>query len=522
MSRPARFPLLAKVLGWLLIHLVLLGLGFFLFVRWQLGLGLESLISGSAGDRLAAFGEQVLAEVDQLPREERDEAVARLAISMGLTATIVDQPGEIRFPTEVPDNVVEKVRGFRPPGRPGRPGPPGPPGLRGSPPEGPRGRLLPGVRRRLLGAGPPQAEGGDEAEIPASNPLFLVRGDGGDGYWAGVVLKLRNREGGLRPPGLLLIRSDRIGGAGMFFDFTPWLWGGLAVLALSLAFWTPFVWNITRYVRRLTGATEQIAAGRFDVSLPPRGGDELASLGHAIESMADRLDHLVSGQKRFLGDAAHELCAPLARIRTALGILEMKPDNPSMLESVQADTAELAALVDELLAFSRAGNRKPAFERIELEPLVRETVEREGGGSPVETHVPSGLAAVADTRLLSRAVGNLVRNARIHAGPDARVAIRARTAGDEVELTVSDNGPGVPREDLARIFEPFYRIDRSRSRDTGGTGLGLAIVRTAVESCGGSVEASLPEGGGFAVSIRLPRKTDELPASAAGDDPVEA
>ncbi|MCP5546585.1 MAG: HAMP domain-containing histidine kinase [Akkermansiaceae bacterium] len=492
MSGSHRFPLLAKVLGWLLVHLVLLGLGFFLFVRWQLGLGLESLISGAAGERLAAFGEQVVAEVGSMPPVEAEETVARMAAQKGLGAVLVHHPADLRFPGDVPKNVVERVRGFRPPRRPGPPGRPifGP-GRR------PPGEELP----------PPEAEETEaDAAMPVSKPIFLVRGDGGDGYWAGVVLRLESRRGSYRPPALLLVRSDRIGGSGMFFDFTPWLWGGLAVLALSLAFWTPFVWSITRYVRRLTGATEQIAAGRFDVSLPPRGGDELASLGHAIEAMADRLDHFVSGQKRFLGDAAHELCAPLARIRTALGILEMKPDNPAMLESVQADTAELAALVDELLAFSRAGNRKPALERVELEPLVRETVAREANGEPVGIAVPPGLAVTADARLLGRAIGNLVRNSLVHAGPDAHVSVAARSAGEDVLITVSDKGPGIPREDLARVFEPFYRLDRSRSRDTGGTGLGLAIVRTAVEACGGSVEASLPESGGLTVEIRLPEK----------------
>lgn len=488
MSRPARIPLLAKVLGWLSIHLLLLGAGFFLFVRWQLGLGLESLISGSAGDRLAGFGGQVLAAVDGYPRERRDEIVTRLAMEKGLAAGIVDHPRDLRFPAPLPRNVEKLVRGFRPPG--GR-------GPRAGPPEFARG---PG--------GPPPGmadePGPPEADIPAAKPIFLVRGDRGDGYWAGVVLRLTTPLGDPRPPGLLLIRSERIGGEGMFFDVKPWLWGGLAVLGLSLAFWTPFVWSITRYVRRLTGATERIAAGSFDVSLPHRGGDELASLGHAIETMAARLDHLVSGQKRFLGDAAHELCAPLARIRTALGILEMKPDNPAMLESVQADAAELAALVDELLAFSRAGNRKPALGPVELAPLVREVATREGGGAAVDIDVPAGLAVTADPRLLGRALGNLVRNAFAHAGPAPRVAILSRADGNEVTLTVSDNGPGVPREDLARIFEPFYRIDRSRSRDTGGTGLGLAIVRTAVEACGGSVEAAAADGGGLAVTLRVP------------------
>ena len=212
----------------------------------------------------------------------------------------------------------------------------------------------------------------------------------------------------------------------MFFDFKPWLWGGLAVLALSLVFWTPFVWGITRYIRKLTAATDSIAAGQFDVSLPPRGNDELGNLGDAIKTMAGRLDHFVSGQKRFLGDAAHELCAPLARIRTGLGILEMRLGEAEQepLASIEADAQELATLVEEILAFSRAANRTPRRQPVLLEPLVGEIANREGGARPPEIRVPAGLTVVADPTLLGRALGNLVRNARIHAGPEAKITDR--------------------------------------------------------------------------------------------------
>jgi len=122
-----------------------------------------------------------------------------------------------------------------------------------------------------------------------------------------------------------------------------------------------------------------------------------------------------------------------------------------------------------------------------------------------ELKIPDGLIVWSDPTLLGRAIGNLVRNASIHAGPRPKVIIAAEEDARAVHITVSDNGPGVPPEELARIFEPFYRIDRSRSRDTGGSGLGLAIVRTAIEACGGETSASLPEIGGFAVKITLPK-----------------
>jgi len=520
MTSHPRFPLLAKVLGWLVLHLVVLGLTFFLFVRWQLGMGLDSLLSGSAGERLAAFGDSVVSKVADLPPRKWNEEIRPLAEEKKVTAAVFDPANPDDFPRPVPPNVLERARTSAPPQRLDA-GPPG--GGPGRPPRPrfnqPGGRPLPRDFNEEDGPPPPLDEPGFENPdlspavfLPKSRPAFLMRAANGDGYWAGVLLHMPPVRGSQRRPVMLLVRADRLDGSGMFFDFKPWLLGGIAVLLLSLACWTPFVWGITRYVRRLTSAADRIASGSFQVSLPPRGNDELGNLGRTIESMASRLDHLVTGQKRFLGDAAHELCAPLARIRTGLGILEMKLQgaDSAALASIESDTAELAALVNEILAFSRAGNRSPILRVVEVEPLVREVISRESADAEVECSVPAGLKVMADPTLLGRAIGNLVRNAVVHAGPRPKIAIHASEATSHVAITVSDNGPGVPASELPRIFEPFYRLDRSRSRDTGGSGLGLAIVRTAIESCGGEAVAAIPESGGFSVTLRLPRSADDF------------
>ena len=514
MTTRARFPLLAKVLGWLSLHLALLGLSFFLFVHWQLGLGLESLLSGAAGERLSAFGDAVIAQVSALPPRRWNEAIQPLAQAKKVTATVFDPAGVIDCPVVVPPDVLARARAASPPPQHFKPGPPA-----GSPPpprpafESEDGRPpppemsaepRPAPRREELDGRP---NGLTPAVAATCRPLFLMHASNGDGYWAGVLLHLPPLGNRPRPPIMLLIRADHLDGSGMFFDFKPWLWGGLAVLFLSLAVWTPFVWGITRYLHRLTTAADSIAAGRFQVSLPPRGHDELGNLGRTIEAMAARLEHLIAGQKRFLGDSAHELCAPLARIRTGLGILEMKlaDSDRAALASIEADTAELAALVEEILAFSRVGNRAPARQELAVQPLVLEVLAREASHLSVALAIPAGLCVMADPLLLSRALGNLVRNACIHAGPQPKVVIQAAETAEAVTLTVTDDGPGVPPEELPRLFEPFYRLDRSRSRDTGGSGLGLAIVRTAMESCGGTTVAWLPDTGGFAVTIRLPK-----------------
>ena len=500
-----RFPLLAKVLVWLLLHLVIFALSFFLFVRWQFGMGLDSLIVGSAGERLSALGDEVAAEIVGLPPREWEDAIKPIADAKNVKAGVLEAGAEDAFPLPLPPNVLERARAASPPRRQNQ----GPPGR----PRGPDRPRPPRGMEGEDGLRPMDGEFGFDEELAGislrkAKPSFLMRADNGDGYWAGVLLHLPPVRGVPGRALMLLIRSDRLDGSGMFFDYKPWLWGGLAVLALSLAFWTPFVWGITRYVRRLTAATDHIASGRFQVAIPSRGNDELGNLGRAIETMADRLDHLVSGQKRFLGDAAHELCAPLARIRTGLGILEMKLQgaDSSALASIEADTAELAALVNEILAFSRAGNRAPERQTFALAPLVRQVLAREAADVELHLDLTEDLCVWSDPTLLGRAIGNLIRNAAIHAGPQARVVIRAEESPDSVRITVTDNGPGVPQEELSRIFEPFYRLDRSRSRDTGGSGLGLAIVRTAIEACGGEASASLPDDGGFSVKITLPRE----------------
>lgn len=507
-NRP-RIPLLAKVLVWLALHLLILGLAFFGFVRWQLGFGLDSLLSGSAGARLAGFGDSVVSNIIDVPPPQWHDVIQLLADEKRLTAGIWSPQGDPGFPVPIPDNVDARARASMPPAR-AEAGPPPrgrdrPPPFEDEPPRGPRPRP---DREDVDFAPPPVAATEPESSVflPKSRPSFLVRGDHGDGYWAGVLIHFPPVNNLPRRPVMLLVRADRLDGSGMFFDFKPWLLGGIAVLSLSLAFWTPFVWGITRYIRRLTAATDQISAGRFQVAIPARGNDELGELGRTIESMAARLDHLVTGQKRFLGDAAHELCAPLARIRTGLGILEnrLAETDTTALASIESDVGELAALVNEILAFSKDGNRKPATRRIDLHPLVGDVLVREAADVEAVLDIDPDLTVVADPALLARAIGNLVRNAGIHAGPRAKVSIRAVCTADRVDLTVSDNGPGVPPAELGRIFEPFYRLDRSRSRETGGTGLGLAIVRSAVESFGGEVLAAAAPGAGLAVTLRLP------------------
>lgn len=513
MSRRVRFPMMAKLLLWLVVHLAVLAGAFYLFVSWQLRLGLDSLLSGAAGERLRNLGEEVASEVREAPRDEWPAILDRNASSLGLEVTmrLGSSPGHwIRSPgEEVPPNVDQRIKGFRRPeprpprGREGPGGPAGPPRERGhpdlGPPEGgpPMDEDMPAE---------PQPE--DRGARPAVQPVFLLRGDGGRGYWAGIDLPLFEPRRGQPVHGLLILRSSDLSAGGLFFDLKPWLLGGLAVLGISLVLWAPFFIGMTRYVSRLSKATEAIADGKFAIDLGPPRSDELGSLGASIESMASRLDRLVLGQKRFLGDVAHELCSPLARIQTGLGVLEygLPPAQQERMASIDEDVGELSRLVSEVLAFTKASTAPGSvrLEEVALLGILEGAVARECPGQALHVDVPPLLAVSADRNLLSRAIANVLRNARRHGGDGCKVRITAVRAGGMVELRIADDGPGVEPADLPRLFEPFYRPDAARTREAGGSGLGLAIVRSAVESCGGTVRADLNRPNGLALVFLLP------------------
>ena len=335
-------------------------------------------------------------------------------------------------------------------------------------------------------------------------------------YWVMVRLPVRlppDEPGGgpgPHPPSqvTLVARSGSLGGGGLFFEWTPWLLAAGAVLTVSVLCWLPLVRGLTRALWRLTEATGRIAEGRFDVRVADESrGDELGALAGSINRMAARLDGFVTGQKRFLGDIAHELCAPLARLQMAAGILEQRaaPDTQANVADLREEIEQMSSLVGELLSFSKASLAGGArLENVGLRPVVEQAVRRELPEGAAVVEVPAGLTARADADLLLRAVSNLLRNSLRHAAGTGPVVLTASPSEQgRVTLRVRDRGPGVPEAALARVFDPFYRLDPSRDRATGGAGLGLAIVKTCVETCGGSVSGRNVEPTGFEVTLTL-------------------
>ncbi|GEP45787.1 sensor histidine kinase [Brevifollis gellanilyticus] len=515
------FNLYSRILLWLLVNVLVLAGAFWFVLQWQFREGMQGALGGIVGDRLQTIGREMHAVISTMKRADWDPMLKGFGERHGVKALIATVPARriAGAEVEMPDNVQRLLADMhpelahRPPPRDGNE----PPDGDRPPPPPPRDDLeaLLFGRDFPLGIGPPPGPDDgprfDELNtiMPVKLGTFMLPVGTPPVYYTGIRLPLVpgwNRRDG---PLILMIVTDRITGGGLFFDVKPWFLALFGAMAVSALLWLPFVSGITRSVRANMHATEQIARGQFDVRVPENRSDELGRLSHAVNQMAAQLDGIVRGQKRFLGDIAHELCSPMARMEMSLGILEERLTDTDALRLADArdELRQMSALVHELLSFSRttiASAAKPA-ENVPLLSLIDEVAGTEAiPAQKLRVTVSADLVVRCIPDLLRRAIGNILRNARLHA-PESDIEVTASRRGDLIRLRIADNGPGVPPESLPRLFEPFYRVDTSRDRQTGGSGLGLAIVKTCVETCGGSASLSSNEPHGLIVEMELPR-----------------
>jgi two-component system, OmpR family, sensor histidine kinase CpxA len=493
-----RCPLYVKIPLFFALNLLFIGALFYAFFQLQFHAGLDSLLLAQASERVQAVGKVMAGELSETEVAHWDRVLQRFSQAYGTPFVIFQNDGTQMAgdTTRLPAEVLAKLKTL-PGGGLGRRGPP--------PGRGPN-RFL-----NATNIWTPPGRGLNRAAALSENaPLaaFLVQSRQPVSYWIGVSLPvLSNTSPGMLP--VLLAQSDTLRG-GLFPDLSPWLWVGLGALLCSALFWLPFVRGITKYIGQMTQATERIAEGQLDTRVPTRRNDELGRLGLAINRMSERLQGFVTGQRRFMGDVAHELCSPLARLQLATGTLETQatPAQQNSVADIQEDLRQMAALIHELLAFSKAAlqPRHIKLQPVGVRALILEVTAREQiDARRLQIVADDSLQALADPGLLGRALANVVRNASRYGGQTGMIEITAEVDPDSRTLTlaVADSGPGVPTESLAQIFDPFYRVEPSRSRETGGTGLGLAIVKTCVEACQGSVTASNRKPNGLRVEIKL-------------------
>ena len=286
-----------------------------------------------------------------------------------------------------------------------------------------------------------------------------------------------------------------------------WIAVPIAMLLTGLATWL-LAGRALRPVRAITEQTGRIRSGTLHERVPvPTSNDEVSALAGEMNDMLDRLYSDDRRRRQFVADASHELRSPIASIHTQAEVaLAHAPDDDArdLAAGVLAEAERLGTIVDDLLALARHDETlAPPGGVVDLDDIVIACASRTRR-VPVDTSRVSGGQVRGRVDELTRVVTHLLDNAARHATSAVRVSLI--TAGDRVELTVEDDGPGVEPGDRERIFERFVRLDEARVRDDGGAGLGLAVVGAVVTAAGGSIEVTESDLGGarFVASFPTP------------------
>jgi two-component system sensor histidine kinase CpxA len=286
---------------------------------------------------------------------------------------------------------------------------------------------------------------------------------------------------------------------------------------------------LTRYltapILRLRAASQQLAAG--DLSTRAAAGierrrDELGDLVRDFNAMACRIEELVSRQRQLISDVSHELRSPLARLYVALDLGRERKGNDPAFDRMEKDIGLLNEMIGRLLVVARLDSSAPPLPMtpVNLTEVVSQIVRdadfesRERNGI-VKLTVHEQFLVHGDAKLLQSAIENLVRNAIAYTdtGTSVEVLLQSerRSSASFVRLTVRDYGPGVPESELAKIFQPFYRVSDARDRQSGGAGLGLAIAERVIRVHGGTIRAENVAPRGLQVEILLPHPSLNSP-----------
>lgn len=380
------------------------------------------------------------------------------------------------------------------------------------------GRGAPDWAMRVAAGGPRSPQNGFLFPAPPVARDSRASADGKHRYT--IVLGL--------PPGPRVFIGPRgVPFTGLFIGFIT---SGLVCYLLS--------WYLTKPIVRLRTAARKLAAG----DLSARAGapaiatrDEVSGLMRDFDAMAERLETLLNAQSRLLNDISHELRSPLARLSVALGLARQRAnvESADMLDRIELEASRLNELIGRILTLARLedGEQLVPQTPVPLDEIV-ESVAEDAEFEAQERHchvrctvAPGDWQVRGNASLLHSAVENVVRNAIRYTQEgtpvDLEMTSQARSGGRDAIIRISDSGTGVPADALEKLFEPFYRLDDARGRQTGGVGLGLAITERAVRFHGGKVSAFNRVGGGLTVEIRLPLIAAEQKVTVK-EEPVEA
>jgi histidine kinase len=338
-----------------------------------------------------------------------------------------------------------------------------------------------------------------------------------------------NRHMGLGPGGGQGSMMQGVVGRGMMSDLFQQFQASfnealilalLAAGAVAVPVSLLFSRGVVAPVHAMTAASQRISDGHYGERVRGGGPDELGQLAGSFNRMAEKLGQVEAMRRQLIGDVSHELRTPLTAIQGSMeGLLDgVLPAAPETYRQIHQEAARLARLVDDLQELSRveAGAYPLDLRPVELSPLVRTALKRladQAGKKGIElrSELPANLPPVrADPDRITQVLTNLVANAVQYTPEGGAVTVEVSQRGQEVQVSVTDTGIGIPAEHLPHLFTRFYRVDKSRSRQSGGgSGIGLTIARHLVEAHGGTIRAeSAGEGKGstFTFTLKVARR----------------
>ncbi|ADU72500.1 HAMP domain-containing sensor histidine kinase [Pantoea sp. At-9b] len=306
-----------------------------------------------------------------------------------------------------------------------------------------------------------------------------------DWYGTRFVWQLQDKR-------LLVIQfsTDRLERPWTFIIMLLALAGAVALMAF------PVIRRLTARLESLQQSVEALGRGNLAERVPVTGSDEVSQLAASFNRSAAQIETLVQSQKTMLANASHELRSPLMRIQMASALLS--DEHSQAQHELQRSVAELDTLVEEILTLSRLKMAQKVIAAEFTSTDVTALAAEECASAEIDL-VAEHIVAQVDARLMRRLMRNLIENALRYAGQEVVMRLH-RTDPDNFLLTVDDRGPGIPALEMTRIFEPFFRLNRSGN----GTGLGLALVRSISEYHDGEVSVTNRTGGGASFRVRIP------------------
>lgn len=297
------------------------------------------------------------------------------------------------------------------------------------------------------------------------------------------------------------------------------LWIALVGLAFSALIAVPFASLLLKPITQLKEGTHRLTQGDYQLSLPIRGGDELASLAQDFNRLAQTLANNQDARQRWIADISHELRTPLAVLRAELEALldGVRPCDGHTLQSLHQEVERLSGLVQDLheLSLSDAGALSYRMEPVNLTALINEVCAHFQASLEQQAlklqfnHPPEPVVIEGDQHRLTQMFTNLMHNSLNYTQSPGLIQIELKQSAEQVKLTWEDTAPGVPDESLSLLFDRLYRVEHSRSRQSGGSGLGLAIVHNVVTAHRGQVVAQHSSLGGLKLQIAFDRRKDD-------------